>query len=360
MFDVFKELKTHISTSGATQARVTSLLLFTSKLCMLITLLACVLVTAKNYIGENIRCITGFEKQEHKAIETYCFIASTFTMVDLNAEVAAHPGVGPIRVPPTVAGESEDGEKRVHAYYQWVPMVLVLQAVVYYFPIWLWKRVDRGFFETIICHLDKVHIGDVSNNIQSSVKFFASSFSTHRSYAVSFLLCECAAFAISVGNLFFTNTFLGGEFFQFGPAALKYLNTNATDNTNPLNEIFPKVAKCTWHKFGASGTIQTHDSMCVLPLNIVNEKTYIFLWVVYIFTAAICGVLLLLHLVLFLVPGVRNAYLIYRARKHETKVNLQYLLPKCDYGDWFLLLHFRSNMVYFHEWVALARAEVQK
>lgn len=72
----------------ATQARVYSLLLFTSKACMFITLLACVLVTAKTYIGDNIKCITGFEKQEHQAIETYCFISSTFTMVDLNTGVS--------------------------------------------------------------------------------------------------------------------------------------------------------------------------------------------------------------------------------------------------------------------------------
>ena len=67
---------------------MSSLLLFTSKLSMMITLLACVLVTAKNYIGDNIKCITGFEKQEHKAIETYCFIASTFTMVNLHKSVS--------------------------------------------------------------------------------------------------------------------------------------------------------------------------------------------------------------------------------------------------------------------------------
>ncbi|KAG0712606.1 Innexin inx2 [Chionoecetes opilio] len=360
MFDVFRELKGHISTSGATQARVSSLLLFTSKLCMLITLLACVLVTAKNYIGDNIKCITGFEKQEHKAIETYCFIASTFTMVDLHKGVSPHPGVGPVHTQTSPEGEPVEGERRVHAYYQWVPMVLVLQAVAYYFPIWAWKRIDRGFFETIICQLDKVHIGEVTQNIQSSVQFFGSSLNTHRTYAINFLLCECAAFAISVGNLFFTNTFLGGEFFQFGPAALKYLNSDATDPSNPLNQIFPKVAKCTWHKFGPSGTIQVHDSMCVLPLNIVNEKTYIFLWVIYIFTAAICGVLLLLNLMLFIMPGVRNALLLYKVRKHETKINLQHILQKCNYGDWFLLFHFQKNMVYYKEWLARARDEVQK
>lgn len=43
-------------------------------------------------------------------------------------------------------------------------------------------------------------------------------------------------------------------------------------------EVFPRVTKCTFHKFGASGTIQKHDALCVLALNILNEKIFIFLW----------------------------------------------------------------------------------
>ena len=46
--------------------------------------------------------------------------------------------------------------------------------------------------------------------------------------------------------------------------------------------------------------------MCVLPLNIVNEKSFIFLWMLYVLTATVCGVVLLFHLILFFVPNVRN------------------------------------------------------
>ena len=38
------------------------------------------------------------------------------------------------------------------------------------------------------------------------------------------------------------------------------------------------MAKCSFHKFGPSGTTERHDGLCVLPLNIINEKIYIFLW----------------------------------------------------------------------------------
>lgn len=360
MFDVFGDLKKQITTSGLTKPRVSSLAFFAAKACMFITLMACVLVTAKNYIGDNINCITGHEKQEHKAIETYCFIASTFTLVDLNAAPAAHPGVGPLQVAKTIDGVKEDADLRRHAYYQWVPMVLVLQAVIYYFPLWLWDKIDKGFFEAALCQLDKVHISDVTKNIESSARYFASSLTTHRSYGVSFLLCECLVFGVAVGNLFFTNTFLGGEFFKFGAAAIKYLGHDATDPTNPLNEIFPKVAKCTWHKFGPSGTIQTEDSMCVLPLNIVNEKTYIVLWLVYIITASITGIVLALHLLLFLFASVRNTVLVHMAHKQKTKLDLQNVLLKCNYGDWFLMYHFKRNMAYFSDWISKVREELHK
>ena len=35
--------------------------------------------------------------------------------------------------------------------------------------------------------------------------------------------------------------------------------------------IFPRMTKCTFHKFGSSGEIEKHDAMCILPLNI-GEK----------------------------------------------------------------------------------------
>ena len=49
-------------------------------------------------------------------------------------------------------------------------------------------------------------------------------------------------------------------------------------NLDPISRIFPKVTKCTFHKYGPSGTVMKHDGLCVLPLNIINEKIYIFLW----------------------------------------------------------------------------------
>lgn len=66
--------------------------------------------------------------------------------------------------------------------------------------------------------------------------------------------------------------------------------------------VFPRITKCIFHKYGASGSIQKHDSLCVLPLNIVNEKTYIFIWFWFIIL-----LILLIGLVIYRYVHCRSA-----------------------------------------------------
>lgn len=39
-----------------------------------------------------------------------------------------------------------------------------------------------------------------------------------------------------------------------------------------------QVTKCIFHKYGPSGSIQQHDALCVMALNIIHEKIYTVLW----------------------------------------------------------------------------------
>ena len=67
----------------------------------------------------------------------------------------------------------------------------------------------------------------------------------------------------------------------------------------------PQVTKCTFHKYGSSGTVETHDGLCILPLNIFNEKIYIFLWFWFVSLAVVSGVGLLYRLATF-IPTFRQ------------------------------------------------------
>jgi hypothetical protein len=66
----------------------------------------------------------------------------------------------------------EDDEKVYHAYYQWVPFMLVLQvsdlssscnimnpqAICFYVPHWIWKQLEGGMMEKIVKGLNSVRV----------------------------------------------------------------------------------------------------------------------------------------------------------------------------------------------------------
>ena len=64
----------------------------------------------------------------------------------------------------------------------------------------------------------------------------------------------------------------------YGTEVIGWSETDAEQRTDPMIRVFPRVTKCTFHKYGSSGTIENVDAMCVLALNIINEKIYVFLW----------------------------------------------------------------------------------
>ena len=45
--------------------------------------------------------------------------------------------------------------------------------------------------------------------------------------------------------------------------------------------------------YGPSGTITKHDSMCILALNIINEKIFVFLWFFFVILAIITAISML-------------------------------------------------------------------
>lgn len=105
------------------------------------------------------------------------------------------------------------------------------------------------------------------------------------------------------------DTFLGGAFLTYGTDVLKFSNMNQEQRTDPMIEVFPRVTKCTFHKFGASGTIQKLDALCVLALNILNEKIYIFLWFWFIILAVFSGIAVLYSMAIVLMPSTRETIL---------------------------------------------------
>ncbi len=61
-----------------------------------------------------------------------------------------------------------------------------------------------------------------------------------------------------------------------------------------------------FHKYGGSGTIQRFDALCVLGMNILNEKIYIFLWFWFIILAIVTGINLVVRAIQLFCPSTRQ------------------------------------------------------
>ena len=100
----------------------------------------------------------------------------------------------------------------------------------------------------------------------------------HQRYLVRFLCCELLCFINIVFNMALIDLFLGHMFTTYGNMVWEISNMDPEDRRDPMNLVFPKVGKCDFYRMGGSGTEQNRDALCVLPVNIFNEKIYIFLW----------------------------------------------------------------------------------
>ncbi|XP_015521667.1 innexin inx3 [Neodiprion pinetum] len=303
--------------------RITSAILF----------VCCIIVTANSLIGEPINCISDPSVPGH-VVNNYCWVMVSYTIPGKSLKPipsdTAHPGLGP-----------DTGDRKYHSYYQWVPFMLFFQGILFYIPHWMWKQWEEGKVKNISEGIRGALVETKEERLVRTnrlVQYMYETLHLHNSYAAGYFFCEALNFVNVVGNIFFIDTFLGGAFLTYGTEVVAFSNMDQEKRRDPMIEIFPRVTKCDFHKFGPSGGVQKLDFLCVLALNILNEKIYIFLWFWFIILAIFSGIGLLYSMAIVLLPSTREAILKKRF-KFGSSAEVNALIRKTQVGD-FLLLHF--------------------
>ncbi len=229
-------------------------------------------------------------------------------------------------------------EQTYHAYYQWVPFVLFLQGILFYLPHHVWKTLEDRKLDKITNGLRgrTLSLDERKDQCEVLVKYIRETFHMHNFYAFKYFICDLLNFVNVIGQMYLINTFLGGVFMAYGTEVLYWSDTDPEERNDPMVRVFPRVTKCTFHKYGPSGTIERHDTMCILALNIINEKIFVFLW----FWLALLAVATLVHVAVaaaaLAIPAFRTQLL---GVAEEDPV-----VKKANFGDWFLLYLLRKNM----------------
>lgn len=176
---------------------------------------------------------------------------------------------------------------------------------------------------------------------KSLVEYLYLNRGKHTAYAFRFFLCEVLNVVHVILQMVFINWFLGGRFWRFG------IDVMAGTKPDPMVKIFPRLTKCMFSKYGPSGDVQKHDNLCILPLNIINEKVYIFLW----FYLVILGFLSLGAVIwkITIIGFPRARYVLLHAfNRIVPERYFQTVVDRISYGDWFLLYLLSKNLDIFH------------
>ncbi|XP_011441809.3 innexin unc-9 isoform X3 [Magallana gigas] len=255
-----------------------------------------VVVSARQYVGDPIRCWcpAEFPGTHVDYTNNICWISNTY-YIPLDEMVPPQHQLHLRR------------EKELN-YYQWVPVMLLIQALMFYIPCIIWRilngqsgiNVDRivslgsnAQFESpetrvrtikyLVKHVDRClsNQRDTRGTCCVQLRHILStklSILCGRRYgnflvAIYFLM-KAMYIANAIGQLFLLNEFLGTDFNVYGFQVLDEL-VNGKEWTG--SHRFPRVTLCDF-QIRQVTNLQQYTVQCVLPINLFNEKIYIFLW----------------------------------------------------------------------------------
>ncbi|XP_041978467.1 innexin inx2-like [Aricia agestis] len=336
------------------------------KLTVIALLVFTLLVTSKQFFGEPIHCM-GDDEKETEAINSYCWIYGTYTLRSqlngIEGKHMAYAGVGP--------NIGKNDEQIKHTYYQWVCFMLLGQSVMFYTPRYLWKVWEGGRLKALASNLATPLIPkDWSESKRSELVSYLShtNIHTHNVYALKYAFCEFLNLLNVLAQIFLLDVFLDGSFRSYGAAVAAFTHVPRVpadflnySSVNPMDQYFPKLTKCWFRNYGPSGTMQLKDRLCVLPLNIVNEKIFVVLWFWLIFLGLLSTAAVLFRFLVLASTSFRT-FLIMGQVRFVKRRQVSKIVKNVGFGDWFVLYLLGKNInpVVFKDLIIELSKEVDK
>lgn len=308
-----------------------------------IFLLACaMLVTSKQLFGDPITCTVSTKKKvPAELLNTFCWAHTTFSVNTAWTSV-----VGDQIIYPGVDNSHDRSNLVHHVYYQWVAIVLFIQAFFFYLPHLLWKSM---YGRKIVDMVPKQLMGEAEDedDRDKGRLMLALNLLKHRRRSNRVRYCYIIAESLSLLNvvvqIYSTDRFLGGNFLLYGLSILHHSDWGFSSHYNPMLRIFPRMTKCTFYHYGDSGDVAKDDALCILPVNVINEKVYLLLWFWLYFLLLVSSVNTLYQLATLICRPLTTKYLRSHcsARSYEA---IGHLTQDFSSGDIFILTLIRKNI----------------
>ncbi|XP_043229520.1 innexin shaking-B-like [Amphibalanus amphitrite] len=305
-----------------------------------------ILSTTTSLIGHPINCFCrdceekGISKE---VIDTHCWITGTYTLPNKSAVTMRKIGFESHFYG---LGTQEPNEyRKYHLYYQWVPFVLFIQGVLFYLPHWMWEINEDGRVHALVhdMRLPNMDKDTLKKKIGNLSMYVNETLGSYDGYYLRFLLCDFLNIVNVFANMFLIDHFINHEFLTYGPRCARYFQDPSKVDVSPLTFTFPKLTKCEFQLYGVSGTVQNLDALCVLALNILNEKVYLFLWFWLVILSCITCVVFFFRTSLMFVKRFRVP--LFQRRAHTLRSqDIKDVVRNIKVGDFFFLSLLAKNL----------------
>lgn len=107
--------------------------------------------------------------------------------------------------------------------------------------------------------------------------------------------------------------------------------------------VFPQMAKCSYKSYGPSGTLQYNDSLCLLPLNVLNQKIFVIVFMWYIVQLTISILNLVYWIAIYYSDNIRIVILRQHSMMAISRKQIAQATNKTHLGNFFVLNQIAKN-----------------
>ncbi|XP_055308741.1 innexin inx4-like isoform X2 [Sitodiplosis mosellana] len=197
-------------------------------------------------------------------------------------------------------------------YYQWISLLFVLGACVLHTPAYLWTQLEGGLMHKICTEIDSTFKEETWNRKKKQIMaYFRSKYvdRLHMKYVQYFIALNILCSVLILLNIMTLNIIIPGFWNHYHQAILALVTGDSKMWMFHSELIFPRLAKCSFEPYGPSGSNQQLDALCLLSLNVVNQKIFIIVWIWYILQMTI-SILNLLHWILITTSKKARIYIL--------------------------------------------------
>jgi hypothetical protein len=261
------------------------------------------LVTMKQYVGSPIDCWcpAQFTHAHVDYTNTVCWVSDTYY------------------VPMEEDMPKAEEPRRMISYYQWVPMLLLCQALLFFFPYLCWRFLNRRVGLSIkalveagqslqkamfpeskdktlrymVMQVDSYLIRqrrtrrDLLGRIREAIARYCC-FMCYKFTGSYLTFCYASVKVMYllniVAQLFLLDVFLGMDrtYHLYG---LRVMANLFSGSDWVLSSRFPRVTLCDF-QIRQQTNVHRYTVQCVLPINLFNEKIFLFIWFWFLGLAA--------------------------------------------------------------------------